>query len=75
MIVEILEVNENDDGSATITLDLDDTGKQFLLEAGFNAIMKQALADARTQKLVDAIEAEEPKKCDCNGGRCGREVW
>lgn len=39
--IKILEVTENEDGSANVELELSDEAKQMLLEEGFNSVIKK----------------------------------
>lgn len=37
--IEVIEYIENEDGSATVNLDVDEASKMILLEIGFNKII------------------------------------
>lgn len=63
MHIEIIEMFENSDGSATLNLDIDEDGKKFLIEAGFNSVMLKALEQKRTDDLVRALEEFDPRSC------------
>jgi hypothetical protein len=54
MKIELLEMKENDDGSATCTLDLDQQGKDYLINLGFVYILKKMIDEY--PNLVDHTE-------------------
>lgn len=41
--IEIVEVQENEDGSAVLTIEMDNRARELLLEAGFVALLKKHL--------------------------------
>jgi len=43
MLIEVVEYKEDEDGGATVTLDLDEAGKEFLIERGFNSLIRDAI--------------------------------
>jgi hypothetical protein len=72
MNIELITLNENEDGSADCELRMDTEGKHFLLELGFNTMLKKAIdtagedeffmkAKAVAQK-IDKGEYEAPKR-------------
>ena len=48
-VIEVLKVTENEDGTATIELDLDVEAVRLLLNVGFNQILKDHV-DEQEQK-------------------------
>ena len=43
MLIEVVEYKDDEDGGATVTLDLDEAGKEFLIERGFNSLIRDAI--------------------------------
>jgi hypothetical protein len=41
--IEIVEVQENEDGSAVLTIEMDNRARELLIEAGFVALLKKHL--------------------------------
>ena len=41
--IQITEVQENEDGSAVITVEMDNRARELLIEAGFIALLKKHL--------------------------------
>ena len=41
--IEIVEVQENEDGSAVLTIEVDNRARELLIEAGFVALLKNHL--------------------------------
>ena len=41
--IEVVEVQENEDGSAVITVEMDNRARELLIEAGFVALLKKHL--------------------------------
>ena len=39
--IEIVEVQENEDGSAVLTIEVDNRARELLIEAGFVALLKK----------------------------------
>jgi hypothetical protein len=66
-MIEITHVEEIEGGGAVVTIDMTEEGKMFLLNAGFNAIMRKALEDKRTQDLVDSLDDYWTKDTDTSG--------
>jgi hypothetical protein len=66
-MIEITHIEEIDDGGAVVTIEMTEEGKMFLLNAGFNAIMRKALEDKRMQDLVDALDDCITKDTDTSG--------
>jgi hypothetical protein len=66
-MIEITRVEEIEGGGAIVTIDMTEEGKMFLLNAGFNAIMRKALEDKRTQDLVDGLNDYWTKDTDTSG--------
>lgn len=52
MKIELQQMIENEDGSADCILDVDEEGKEYLLNLGFNTLLRNAL---------DHIKANEEK--------------
>ena len=57
MKIELLEMKENDDGSATCTLDMDQEGKDYLVNLGFVYMLKKMIDEY--PNLVDHTEDEQ----------------
>lgn len=51
MRMEVISVNEEND-SITVELDVDEEGKQFLMERGFNAILLNALNELESEEQL-----------------------
>jgi hypothetical protein len=66
-MIEITHIEELEGGGAIVTIDMTEEGKTFLLNAGFNAIMRKALEDKRTQDLVDSLDDYWTKDTDTSG--------
>jgi hypothetical protein len=41
--VQVLEVTDNDDGSATVTFEMDEGARNLLIEVGFVSLLKKQL--------------------------------
>jgi hypothetical protein len=41
--IEVVEVQENEDGSAVLTIEMDNRARELLIEAGFVALLKKHL--------------------------------
>jgi len=54
MKIELLEMKENDDGSATCTLEMDEAGKEYLINLGFVFMLKKMIDEY--PNLVDHTE-------------------
>jgi len=50
MIINVLEIEENDDGGATVVLEFDDEAVHFLVESGFNSILAKAIEQCSKEK-------------------------
>lgn len=52
MIIKVLEIEENDDGGATVVLefDFDEEAVHFLIESGFNSILAKAIEQCGREK-------------------------
>jgi hypothetical protein len=66
-MIEITHVEDIEGGGAVVTLDMTEEGKMFLLNAGFNAIMRKALEDKRSQDLIDGLNDYWTKDTDTDG--------
>lgn len=60
MKIELLEMKENDDGSATCTLDMDQEGKDYLVNLGFVYMLKKMIDEY--PNLVDDSETQPEKE-------------
>lgn len=66
MKMEVLEVIENADGSATCTLELDAESVRFLINMSFVSILKDTiqrnkeLLDEKTTAMADTSKLERP---------------
>ena len=47
MNIEVIEVKEKKDGSAVLTVDYDEEGKQLLLEEGMMSIIRKYLDEGK----------------------------
>jgi len=43
--IQVLEVTDNDDGSATVTFEMNEYARQVLIEVGFVALLRKHLDD------------------------------
>ena len=58
--VTILEVKENEDGSADIEFEVDDPAyQQTLMEEGLSFVLLKAVYDLTTKELVELLEARK----------------
>lgn len=55
-MIEITHVQDIEGGGAIVTLDMTEEGKTFLLNAGFNVIMRKAIEDKKWQDLLDGFD-------------------
>jgi hypothetical protein len=46
--IEIVEVQENEDGSAVLTIEMDNRARELLIEAGFVALLKKHLDEVES---------------------------
>ena len=58
MQIEIINYDEDSDGGNTITLELDEKGRQFLIERGLNSILQKAV-DEYTLDVAESIMLNE----------------
>jgi hypothetical protein len=47
--IKVLDVVENEDGSAIVTIDMDDNARNALIEQGFISILKAAIAATKAE--------------------------
>ena len=50
MKLEIIDYKEDSNGGATVTLDLDNETREFLIERGFNDVLRDAIMKAQLHK-------------------------
>ena len=50
----VIELIENEDGSATVTLDITDKEKTLLLQVGFTQVMRDSIAAEEANLLLPA---------------------
>ena len=55
MRIEIIEYQEEKDGGATVTLDIDEEGKNFLIEKGFNGLIRDGLEKMKSEMALDEL--------------------
>ncbi len=60
--MDVVGVVENEDGSATVTMKLNEPAKMFFIQQGFNAIMKEA--------VKNTLEGSDNEKGTCCGASC-----
>jgi hypothetical protein len=59
MSVTVLELTDNEDGSANLVFEVDDPiYKQMLIEEGLNFVLLKAAFGVTTNEVVDALEAK-----------------
>ena len=46
-VIEVLKVTENEDGTATIELDLDPESVRLLINVGFNQLLREHLEEKK----------------------------
>jgi len=60
MLIEIIEYNEDSDGGATVTIDIDEEGKTFLIEKGFNSLLENAIEKMKSDMaLVELVKSAQ----------------
>lgn len=64
MMVEIVELIEHPDGSATVKLDLDEKAQMLLIEAGFIKVLEDKIKNDRQQKLIESFDEIEEHNRD-----------
>lgn len=52
--IEVLNYEEQEDGSAIITLELNEKAKEIFIQIGFNAILKEAIQNVEGLDEKDA---------------------
>ena len=62
MKIQVKIVKELPDGSAECLVDMDKAGMKFMLQAGFDALMEEAVGLRERKKNVRAILAAIPKE-------------
>ena len=71
MQIEIINYDEDSNGGASITLELDEDGKQFLIERGFNSILEKAVIISTWKHYCnrqnDIMSFEKGVECDWCG--------
>lgn len=50
MKIELITLIENEDGTADCDLELDEAGKLYLIQLGFNALLKQAIENYKANE-------------------------
>lgn len=55
MKLEIIDYREDSDGGATVTLDIDEEGKNLLIEKGLNSILWDALDKLNAEHCLDEL--------------------
>ncbi len=58
--IDVLDYEENDDGSAIVTMELNEKARELLIQIGFNAILKDAI------KNVEGFDEKDA----CCGANC-----
>lgn len=62
MKIQVKIVKENPDGSAECELKMDKAGHKFIMQAGFEAVMENAIRERKRENDIRAILAALPKK-------------
>jgi hypothetical protein len=58
MTVKILELTENEDGSANMQFEVEDPSyKELLIEEGLNFVLLKAAFNVTTQEIVEVLQA------------------
>ena len=52
--IDVLNYEENDDGSATVTMELNEKARELFIQIGFNAILKDAIKNVEGFNEKDA---------------------
>lgn len=74
MNIELITLDENEDGSAECELRMDGRGKEYLLELGFNTLLRMSIdAEAETPLSFDK-EAQIHEKAYLEGWNDGFEL-
>ncbi len=52
--IDVLDYEENEDGSATVTMELNEKARELFIQIGFNAILKEAIQNVEGLHEKDA---------------------
>lgn len=55
MLIEVIEYQEDSDGGATVTLDIDEEGKSLLIEKGFNSLLWDVLDKLKAENSLNEL--------------------
>lgn len=55
MKIDVIEYREEGDGGATCTIDIDEEGKNFLIERGFNSLLENAIEKMKSEMALDEM--------------------
>ena len=58
MNMEMLVLKENEDGSADVELRIDQEGKEYLINLGFNALLMKAIDHYKLDELEECKETD-----------------
>ena len=50
-VIEVIKIEENDDGSANVELDLDEKAVQLLLQEGFESILRTHIQEQENKNV------------------------
>ena len=62
--IELVDMVENEDGSCTVTLDMDKEAKDFLVGQGFISILEKAIDQENKKYLIDESLLKTPQNGD-----------
>lgn len=63
MKIKVTCIEENEDGSATCSLDLDPEGMKFLLNLGFVTALKEAIANHKELEPYETQDHDKVSGC------------
>jgi hypothetical protein len=53
--LEVIDIVEDSDGGASVTIDLDEEGKMFLIERGFNNMIRDSIDNLKTEEALGEL--------------------
>ena len=58
MKIDVINYRDDSDGGATIELDLDEEATKYLIDKGFNSLLRDAI------KIMEKVNIENERKTD-----------
>jgi hypothetical protein len=66
MKIDVIDIVEDSDGGATVTLDMEEGSKIKLIEIGFNSLIREAINEMQQEETLNELVAEAQKNGEYN---------